>query len=155
MLNLSTLKAGRIYSFISKGEVETVAYRNTPAGRQHAPEWLKLASITRIASFKGNLAAPESYARAYERTNGEEHEQKREPWFKWDSRNGIVAHKKTGALYLALINPEVIKSTYFVNGIEATTEQVATIKEWKKGKGEFDIFAVFALDKVECQGVIE
>jgi hypothetical protein len=154
MLNLTSLKAGRIYSFIHKGEVETVAYRNGTNGREHAPEWLKLASITRIASFKGNCACPDSYARAMVRREGE-YEPKQAPWFAWETRNGIVSHKKTGALYLALLNPEPIKTTYYVNGVEATAEQEKEIKEWKKGSKEFDIFALFALDKVECKGVID
>lgn len=155
MLNLNTLKAGRIYSFVHSGDVETVAYRNENGSRVHAPEWLKLASITRTAAFKGNLACPESYARAYERAMGEEHVTKREPWFKWESRNGIVSHKQNGNLYLALVNPESIKTTYFVDGVEATEEQAETIRTWKKSKkSEFDIFALFSLDKVECKGEV-
>jgi len=159
MLNISNLKAGRIYSFRHQGDVEIKKFElvEQPDGkkaREYAPEWLTMASITRLASFKGNLACPESYARAMVRENGEYTPTEREPWFTWQSRNGIVSHKTNGKQYLALVNPDVIKSTYFVNGVEATSEQVALIKRWKKGKGEFGNFAVFSLESVECTGEV-
>ena len=150
MLNIESLKAGRIYSFRHIGEVETVAYRKGEDGREYAPEWLKCATITREAAFKGNLACPESYANALAK-NGDAPVGK-EPWFNWTKRNGIVAHKQTGAAYLALVNPQAIKTTYFVNGVLATDAQSEAIRQWKKSKGEFGVFAVFGLDKVEYTG---
>lgn len=155
MLNLNELKAGRIYSFKHAGPVETVSYRKGENGRVLAPEWLKTVSITRESSFKGNCACPESYSNKMRKLNPDWQPSEKESWFQWDSRNGIVAHKKTGKPYLAIVNPQPIKSVYYVDGIEATPEQVEEIKQWRKGSGEFSEFALFDLEKVECQGVIE
>jgi len=147
MLDLNKLVAGRIYSFRHKGNVELK--------KRGLPNWLECATITAERAFKGNLANPESYGNKQRQLDPEWTPTGKPTWFEWTGQNGLVKHKTTGKPYLALVNPASIKTTYFVNGVEATEAQRAEIKLWKKSQGEFETFAVFDLEKVEHTGEVE
>jgi hypothetical protein len=153
MLKIDKLVAGQIQSFVHTKDVE---FKGKEKGSADvAPAWLASAKVTRRAAFKGNIANAESYGKKMERVTGEPYEQKRAPWFEWTPKAGIVTHKTTKAQYLAVLNPESIKSVYYVDGVEATPAQLEDIKRWRKSSGEFGEFAVFGLDSVEYAGGTE
>jgi hypothetical protein len=154
MLNITSLVRGRIYSFRHVGAIEFKQFAKVNGARAYAPEWLQSANVVREAAFKGNAACATSYANKMRQSNPE-WTPEREAWFSFSSQDGIVTHNTTGKPYLALVNPEVIKETYFVDGVQATPEQIKEIKAWKKGgqREEKPVFCVFDLtDKVECTG---
>lgn len=129
--------------------MEFVKFKKTDGGRDLCPDWLHSAVITRQAAFKGNLAGRETYGNLM-RKDDPDWQPSREPWFHWGHKDGLVFHKGSGAAYLAIANPETIKATYFVNGVEATEAQAQEIEKWKKGSGkELTNFATFSLESVE------
>lgn len=149
MLNLNNLVAGQIRSIVHTKDVELVTYHNTPSGRVPAPDWLSRSRITCRNVFKGNVAGRESYGNKMRALEGEDWEAKKKPWFTFTDKPGVVVHKTKAAQYLALLNPDRIKTEYFVDGQPATPAQVETIREWKKSSSEFGVIATFALDSVE------
>jgi hypothetical protein len=153
MLKIDKLVAGQIQSFVHTKIVEFKGKEK--ASGEHAPAWLSSCVVTRRAAFKGNVAGKDSYANKMRREQGEDWEAKRKPWFQFTPKDGIVCHRETGSQYLAVLNPEVIKSVYFVDGIEATEAQLEDIKRWRKSSGEFGDFACFGLDSVEYAGGTE
>lgn len=152
MLNIETLIPGRRYSFVHIGEVETVGKRKFDGVEfTLAPDWLQAASITRRAVFSGNLAGPESYGNVMQKQDPTWERSDRKPWFHF-VRNGIIEHNTTHALYLAVVNPNVTKTEYFVNGQPATAEQITDIQRFKRSSGGMSDFAVYSLEKVQYEG---
>lgn len=99
---------------------------------------LKDAEITKLVSYVSLLNANYQNVvnNALKRENKEAEFVSKENWFTtiFDSFNGSLVAKKsdTSQTYLKMIVKSAVTHKYFVNGIEATTEQLETIKEFKQ-----------------------
>lgn len=74
-----------------------------------------------------------------EKEGGESNFVAKENWHTpvFDGNNGsIVAHREKGGLYLKIIVNKVLENTYFVDGREATTDEINEIKMFIPAKKE-------------------
>lgn len=149
MIDINKLVAGRRASFIHFGVIDMVAKREGVT----APNWLQSAIVTRRGVFSGNVAGEETYTK-HMLAQDESYESSGKSWFRHHAdMAGIVLHKKTEKPYLCVLHPRTQKTEYFVDGTPATVEQYLAIKRFKKNQGH-GVFAVYDLDKVQCQGYI-
>lgn len=99
---------------------------------------LKDAEITKMVSYVSLLNANYQNVvnNALKREDKEAEFVSKENWFTtiFDSFNGSLVAKKsdTSCTYLKMIVKTAVTHTYFVNGIEATAEQLETIKEFRQ-----------------------
>jgi hypothetical protein len=151
MLDINKLQAGRRYSFVYSGNVETVKTRE---GRT-APEWLQRATVARCGVFSGNAADERTYTNMMERADADYTPSGKSWFFHHPEQNGIVLHKSSQKPYLCVLHPRTQKTDYTVNGIPATAEQLEAIRFFKKNGNRKSKFAVYPLEGVTCQGYIE
>lgn len=99
---------------------------------------LKDANITKLVTYMARLN--NNYQNAVNnqrlREGKDDNFVSKENWFKtiFDSFNGSLVAKKSdeNCTYLKMIVNFATTHTYFVNGIEATAEQIETIKQFKQ-----------------------
>jgi hypothetical protein len=99
---------------------------------------LKDTQVTKLVSYIAGLNM--NYANcvngALKREGKEANFQAKEAWFTkvYDNFNGSIVAKKSdlNCHYLFFICKKVVVHNYFVNGIEATDEQIQIIKEFKE-----------------------
>lgn len=156
MLNIATLKAGRIYSFVYTSEVEMVNKRdfNDGCGKVANPLADCLVSCRKV--FRGNAATVGSYERVMKQIDPEWTPSDKPAWFEFMA-DGIVCHRvKREQHYFAPLRVQTLKEEYFIGGKPASEADVETVKRFKKNRGGNDAgFAVFSLDKLECQGEVD
>lgn len=141
MIDIDTIKAGRIATVILQGEHEM-----NKGGRGGVAPNPLLGRVTRDHRITVTVAGPETYSNVLENRTGEA-PAGRAPWFQW-VKDGLVAHKQTGALYLAAVpTSSKRKIAYLVDGREATPEELETIKAYTPDKGDPQ-FLCFKLENV-------
>ena len=141
MINTNTIRAGQLATVLLTGE-----HKMNKGGRYGVPLNPLLGRVTRDHRVTVTVAGPETYGNVLEARTGEAPVGK-EPWFEW-VRDGLVAHKATGVLYLAAVPTSVKRiSRYLVDGQEATEAQLATIRQYTPEK-EAPQFLCFALQNV-------
>ena len=99
---------------------------------------LKDAEVTKLVTYMARLN--NNYQNAVNnqrlREGKEGNFESKENWFTtiFDSFNGSLVAKKSdlNCHYLKMIVNYAVTHTYFVNGIEATAEQIETIKQFKQ-----------------------
>lgn len=140
-MNIDTIKAGRLATILLNGE-----HKMNKGGRGGIPLNPLLGRVTRNHRVTVTVAGPETYSNVLPERTGEQPAGKA-PWFRW-VKDGVVAHKETGDLYLAAV-PTSAKRTirYLVDGREATKEELDTISAYSPEKGEPQ-FLCFKLENV-------
>jgi len=142
MINLEEVKPGRLATVLLKGE-----HVMNKGGRKGVPMNPLLGRVTRDHRLVVTVAGPETYANIYPDRNGGEEPPGKAPWFVW-VRDGLVAHKTTGELYLAAVPTNAKRTTrYLVDGRDATPEELETIREYTPDK-EAPGFLCFKLENV-------
>ena len=99
------------------------------------PKYLNLGEVKKIVS--GNVQLRYNYENAVNNrleNQGDERtfEAQSLPWGQWFIPNLIIAHKDETYLRFYTFKGAEMESTYFVDGREATPEEVATITDYKK-----------------------
>jgi len=141
MIDINTIRAGRLATILLDGE-----HKMNKGGRAGVPLNPLLGRVTRNHRITVTVAGPETYSNVLPERTGEEPAGKA-PWFVW-VKDGLVAHKDTGALYLAAVPTSAKRVTrYLVDGREATEVELATIREYTPDKGEPQ-FLCFSLENV-------
>lgn len=141
MLNIETIKAGRLATVLLKGE-----HKMNKGGRAGVPANPLLGRVTRDHRVTVTVAGPQTYSNVCEARTGEAPIGK-SPWFRW-IQDGVVEHKENGNRYLAAVPTSAHYVTrYLVDGREATESELKTIREFTPDKGEPQ-FLCFALENV-------
>ena len=141
MIDIDTIKAGRIATVLLQGE-----HKMNKGGRGGVAPNPLLGRVTRDHRVTVTVAGPETYSNVLEARTGEAPVGK-SPWFRW-VKDGLVAHKETGELYLAAVpTSSKRKIAYLVDGREATTEELETIKAYTPQKDDPQ-FLCFKLESV-------
>ena len=141
MIDTTKICAGRLATILLDGE-----HKMNKGGRAGVPINPLLGRVTRDHRIVVTVAGPETYSNVLEARTGEAPAGKA-PWFTW-VRDGLVAHKQTGELYLAAVPTSAKRVTrYLVDGREATKEELDTIHAYTPDKGEPQ-FLCFKLENV-------
>lgn len=141
-IQIENIRAGQIATIMLTGE-----HKMNKGGRAGVPPNPLTGRVTRDHRVTVTVAGPETYGNVLEARTGEAPAGK-EPWFRW-VKDGLVAHKQTGALYLAAVPTSAKRVTkYLVDGQEATEAQLVTIREYSPDK-EPPQFLCFALENVD------
>ena len=141
MIDTTKICAGRLATILLDGE-----HKMNKGGRSGVPLNPLLGRVTRDHRIVVTIAGPETYSNVLENRTGEAPVGKA-PWFTW-VRDGLVAHKETGELYLAAVPTSAKRVTrYLVDGREATDAELVTIREYTPDKGEPQ-FLCFKLENV-------
>lgn len=99
---------------------------------------LKDATVTKLVTYISLLNAnyQNCVNNALEREGKDSNFKSKENWFTtiYDSFNGSLVAKKSDekCTYLKMIVKSATTHTYFINGIEATVEQIETIKQFRQ-----------------------
>ena len=140
MFSIDNIKAGQIATFFLGGEVPLNKTIPTEDGR--VPHGLGV--VTRKGRQVGTVCGRDTYFNRYP----ERKEDSKGNWFQWTDKPGVVVHPKTGVEYIAIL-PISNSTTYFVDGVEATAEQVAVIRAAKKSKSDGADFIVMKRENLE------
>ena len=142
MIDLDAVKPGRLATVLLKGE-----HTMNKGGRKGVALNPLLGRVTRDHRLVVTIAGPETYNHIYPLRNGGEEAPGKEPWFVW-VKDGVVAHKTTGELYLAAVPTSAKRTTRFlVDGRDATPEELETIRDYTPEK-EAPGFLCFKLENV-------
>ena len=142
VIDSSKIRAGQLATIVLTGE-----HKMNKGGRMGVPLNPLLGRVTRNHRITVTVAGPETYGNVLEDRTGEAPAGKA-PWFEW-IKDGLVAHRQTGMLYLAAVPTSAKRVTkYLVDGQEASAAQLATIREYTPEK-EAPQFLCFALENVD------
>jgi len=135
MIDINTIKAGRIATILLEGE-----YKLQTGGRSGIPLNEYKGRVTRKFRFTITLAGEETYNNINPDAVG------KPTWFEF-IKDGLVRNKKTGQLYLAGIphnNPNN-KYELLVDGRPITKEEYDVIQQYRQDKDECK-FLTIAID---------
>lgn len=135
MIDINTIKAGRIATILLEGE-----YKLNKGGRSGIPINKYSGRVTRKFRFTITLAGEETYYNINPDAVG------KQAWFDF-VKDGLVRNRKTGQLYLAGIphnNPNN-KYELLVDGRPITKEEYDAIQQYRQDKDECR-FLTIAID---------
>lgn len=135
MIDINTIKAGRIATILLEGE-----YKLNKGGRSGIPINEYSGRVTRKFRFTITLAGEETYYNINPDAVG------KPTWFEF-VKDGLVRNKKTGQLYLAGI-PHDNKNNRFdlyIDGRPITKEEYDAIQQYRQEKDECK-FLTIAID---------
>jgi len=135
MIDINTIKAGRIATILLEGE-----YKLNKGGRSGIPINKYSGRVTRKFRFTITLAGEETYYNINPDAVG------KQAWFDF-VKDGLVRNRKTGQLYLAGIphnNPNN-KYELLVDGRPITKEEYDAIQQYRQDKDECK-FLTIAID---------
>ena len=135
MIDINTIKAGRIATILLEGE-----YKLQTGGRSGIPLNEYKGRVTRKFRFTITLAGEETYYNINPDAVG------KQAWFDF-VKDGLVRNRKTGQLYLAGIphnNPNN-KYELLVDGRPITKEEYDAIQQYRQDKDECR-FLTIAID---------
>jgi len=137
MINLETIKAGRIATVLLEGE-----YKMNKGGRQGIPLNEYNGRVTRKYRFSITLAGPETYYNKNPDAIG------KSSWFEF-VKDGLVKHKTTGQLYLAGLPTNNNNNSYelYVDGRPITEQEYNSIQAYRTDKEE-PKFLTISIDNV-------
>ena len=141
MIQKNAFVAGRVYSVVYQSDVDMVQKRD---GKEN-PLGSSAVTVRRVSTIQ---AAGNKTWNNFKVKHGIVTSSARPDWFTPNTDNTcIVSHNKTGVEYLRGLPKGITKEVYMVNGIEASPEQVNTIRAFKKSQGESK-FVMLTLDKL-------
>lgn len=135
MIDINTIKAGRIATILLEGE-----YKLQTGGRSGIPLNEYKGRVTRKFRFTITLAGEETYYNINPDAVG------KQAWFDF-VKDGLVRNRKTGQLYLAGI-PHDNKNNRFdlyIDGRPITKEEYDAIQQYRQDKDECK-FLTIAID---------
>lgn len=135
MIDINTIKAGRIATILLEGE-----YKLQTGGRSGIPLNEYKGRVTRKFRFTITLAGEETYYNINPDAVG------KQAWFDF-VKDGLVRNRKTGQLYLAGI-PHDNKNNRFdlyIDGRPITKEEYDAIQQYRQEKDECK-FLTIAID---------
>lgn len=135
MIDINTIKAGRIATILLEGE-----YKLNKGGRSGIPINKYSGRVTRKFRFTITLAGEETYYNINPDAVG------KQAWFEF-VKDGLVRNRKTGQLYLAGI-PHDNKNNRFdlyIDGRPITKEEYDAIQQYRQDKDECK-FLTIAID---------
>lgn len=126
MINIDSIKAGRIATILLEGE-----YKMNKGGRSGVPLNIYNGRVTRKYRFTMTLAGPETYYNKYPDAIG------KASWFEF-VKDGLIKHKTTGQLYLAGLPCDNNNNSYdlFLDGRPITSEEYNSIQQYRTDKEE-------------------
>jgi len=142
MINLETIKAGRIANILLEGE-----YKMNKGGRQGIPLNEYNGRVTRKYRFAMTLAGEETYNNKYPDAVG------KASWFTF-VKDGLVKHSKTGQLYLAGLPCNNNNNSYelYIDNQPITQEQYEYIQQYRSDKEEAKFLTISIDNVVNVEG---
>lgn len=124
MIDINTIKAGRIATILLQGELSM-----NKGGRNGISLNPFLGRVTRNHRFTITVAGEETYTNIQTRKGNEI--AGKEPWFRF-IKDGLVIHKQTGKLYIAGIpTSNVSKIEYLLDGRPMTEAELEILYKYK------------------------
>jgi len=138
-IDLAVLKPGRIASWVYEADSATYADSSNKGGRNGTAPNPFYGEVSVRKVYSGQIATHDMYVRAWEKLNpGETYtpDASRTARFENTDNPCVVRSLSNLELQVRIMNASKGKVTYFVNGIEATPEQLRVIEMYERKRDE-------------------
>jgi len=139
-INLNELKPGRIASWVYVSDAANyAANQSNKGGRGAVPPNPYYGEVSVRKVYSGQVASHDMYVRAWEKLNpGQTYVPDAERAARFESTDNpcVVRSLSKAELQVRIMNVNTGKVTYFVNGQEATKEQLAVIQMYERKRDE-------------------